>query len=118
MPYGGRCSDILVLIFNRLQFHIPSALRIASESCVVEILRDAGPGGMDVVDIAAKAKVNPVVLSTLSGITAPEPSLHLYPRPCTSTVSYSLRLQGGEGICIVKASRSHSLSGYTQRLRE
>ncbi|KAF9016933.1 O-methyltransferase [Hymenopellis radicata] len=35
--------------------HIPAALRAMSESCIVEIIRDAGPKGIHVNDIARKA---------------------------------------------------------------
>ncbi|KAF8917304.1 O-methyltransferase [Mucidula mucida] len=35
--------------------HIPSAIRAMSESCIVEIVRDAGPKGIHVNDIARKA---------------------------------------------------------------
>lgn len=45
-----------------MQYHVSSAIRIASEACVVEILREAGPEGMEVVDIAAKSKINANVL--------------------------------------------------------
>ncbi|EIN13035.1 S-adenosyl-L-methionine-dependent methyltransferase [Punctularia strigosozonata HHB-11173 SS5] len=53
----------LALLDRANAFHIPSALRLASESCVVEILREAGPSGLDVADIAAKTNVNSTILA-------------------------------------------------------
>ncbi|KAF9007164.1 S-adenosyl-L-methionine-dependent methyltransferase [Cyathus striatus] len=35
-------------------FHIPAALGIASDACAVELLREAGPEGMDVAEISAR----------------------------------------------------------------
>jgi len=45
------------------EFHIPSALRIASEACVVEILKDAGSAGMHVEEIAQKTGVDSIMLA-------------------------------------------------------
>lgn len=50
------------LISSR-QFHMSSALRIASESCAVELLREAGPKGMHTKDIGAKSNLDPTMIS-------------------------------------------------------
>jgi hypothetical protein len=49
-------SDFLPFNFagSFSQFFLASALRITSEACVVEILRDAGQSGVHVKDIAAQ----------------------------------------------------------------
>ncbi|KAJ3821345.1 O-methyltransferase-domain-containing protein [Lentinula raphanica] len=53
-------------IFNSLfGYYLPSALRAAMETNVVEILRQAGPQGMHVKDIAEKAQVDPTKLSSI-----------------------------------------------------
>ncbi|KAF8520309.1 S-adenosyl-L-methionine-dependent methyltransferase [Gautieria morchelliformis] len=53
----------LSLLDRANAFHIPSALRIASEACVVEILREAGPKGMHAKDIALKSNTDPIIMS-------------------------------------------------------
>ncbi|KAE9386492.1 S-adenosyl-L-methionine-dependent methyltransferase [Gymnopus androsaceus JB14] len=52
----------LTLLDRANAFHIPSALRVTSEACVVEILRDAGPQGMHVQDIANQTGIQPGIL--------------------------------------------------------
>ncbi|KAJ3895655.1 O-methyltransferase-domain-containing protein [Lentinula edodes] len=53
-------------IFNSLfGYYLPSALRAAMETNIVEILREAGPQGMHVKDIAKKAQVDPTKLSSI-----------------------------------------------------
>ncbi|KAF8887615.1 S-adenosyl-L-methionine-dependent methyltransferase [Infundibulicybe gibba] len=50
-------------LFTRANaFHIPSALRIASEACIVEQLQDAGPQGLHVRELAAKTGTHPALL--------------------------------------------------------
>ncbi|TFK36398.1 S-adenosyl-L-methionine-dependent methyltransferase [Crucibulum laeve] len=44
-------------------YHIPGALRIATDICAVELLRDAGPEGMHVKDIAAKTGTEASMIS-------------------------------------------------------
>ncbi|TFK37298.1 S-adenosyl-L-methionine-dependent methyltransferase [Crucibulum laeve] len=51
-------------------YHISSALRIASEVCAVELLRDAGPKGMHVKDIAAATETNATMLGRCLRILA------------------------------------------------
>ncbi|KAI5123841.1 hypothetical protein M0805_009133 [Coniferiporia weirii] len=48
----------LTLWTTALAFHVPSALRLASETNTVEILREAGPQGLHVDKIAKKANTN------------------------------------------------------------
>ncbi|KAI0695021.1 O-methyltransferase [Cytidiella melzeri] len=45
-------------VATALQFHLPACMRVAVENHVVEILRDAGPQGLHVRDIAAPTKIN------------------------------------------------------------
>ncbi|KIK57717.1 hypothetical protein GYMLUDRAFT_75330 [Collybiopsis luxurians FD-317 M1] len=53
-------------IFNTLfGYYYPAALRAAMETNVVEILREAGPKGMHVKEIAKKAQVDPKKLSSI-----------------------------------------------------
>ncbi|KAJ3732263.1 S-adenosyl-L-methionine-dependent methyltransferase [Lentinula guzmanii] len=53
-------------IFNSLfGYYLPSALRAAMETNIVEILREAGPQGMHVREIAKKAQVDPTKLSSI-----------------------------------------------------
>ncbi|KAJ4487854.1 O-methyltransferase-domain-containing protein [Lentinula aciculospora] len=53
-------------IFNSLfGYYLTSALRAAMETNVVEILREAGPQGMHVKEIAKKAEVDPTKLSSI-----------------------------------------------------
>ncbi|KAJ3787451.1 O-methyltransferase-domain-containing protein [Lentinula aff. detonsa] len=53
-------------IFNSLfGYYLPSALRAAMETNIVEILREAGPQGMHVREIAKKAQVDPTKISSI-----------------------------------------------------
>lgn len=45
-----------------VQYHVPCALRIASETGIVELFREAGPKGMHIKDIATQAKVEPSII--------------------------------------------------------
>ncbi|KAF7302711.1 hypothetical protein HMN09_00906000 [Mycena chlorophos] len=51
-------------------FHIAACLRTASEINVVEILRDAGPQGLNVKDIAAPSKADPALLARILRLLA------------------------------------------------
>nr|GAT61031.1 predicted protein [Mycena chlorophos] len=51
-------------------FHIAACLRTASEINVVEILRDAGPQGLHVKDIAAPSKADPALLARILRLLA------------------------------------------------
>jgi hypothetical protein len=42
-----------------LQFHVSSALRVAVDTNVVEILREAGPQGLHVNEISARNNTDP-----------------------------------------------------------
>ncbi|KAF8870322.1 hypothetical protein BD779DRAFT_1681279 [Infundibulicybe gibba] len=52
----------LSLFVRANAFHIPSALRIVSEACVVEQLREAGPQGLHVRELGAKTGTDPALL--------------------------------------------------------
>ncbi|KAF9492857.1 S-adenosyl-L-methionine-dependent methyltransferase [Pleurotus eryngii] len=52
----------LVLLDRANAFHVSSALRIVVETGVVEILREAGPKGLHVADIASKVGVDSTIL--------------------------------------------------------
>ncbi|KAA1468506.1 O-methyltransferase [Dentipellis sp. KUC8613] len=53
-----------------LSFHIPSALRVAVETHVAEVLREAGSGGAHVKEIAKPANVDPYKLARILRILA------------------------------------------------
>jgi hypothetical protein len=57
------------------QFHVPSALRIASEACVVELLREAGPEGLHVKDIAGKTEIDHVIMGDFDSLIHSCPTL-------------------------------------------
>ncbi|KAI0341312.1 O-methyltransferase [Trametopsis cervina] len=57
-------------VISSLQFHISSCLRVAIENHVIEILRDSGPQGLHVRDIAAPSKVNPEKLARVLRLLA------------------------------------------------
>ncbi|KAF8889653.1 S-adenosyl-L-methionine-dependent methyltransferase [Infundibulicybe gibba] len=52
----------LSLLARANAFHIPSALRIASEACVVEQLREVGSQGLHARELAAKTGTDPALL--------------------------------------------------------
>ncbi|KAF8887585.1 S-adenosyl-L-methionine-dependent methyltransferase [Infundibulicybe gibba] len=52
----------LSLLARANAFHIPAALRIVSEACVVEQLREAGSQGLHARELAAKTGTNPALL--------------------------------------------------------
>ncbi|KAF9487241.1 S-adenosyl-L-methionine-dependent methyltransferase [Pleurotus eryngii] len=54
----------LVVLDRANAFHISCAMRIMVEAGVVEILREAGPDGLHVTDIASKVGVEPIILGT------------------------------------------------------
>ncbi|KAG6909442.1 hypothetical protein DXG01_000427 [Tephrocybe rancida] len=49
----------LSIITTAVQFHLTSALSVAVETHTAEILREAGPQGLHIKDIASKNKANP-----------------------------------------------------------
>ncbi|KAJ6607721.1 O-methyltransferase [Mycena sp. CBHHK59/15] len=51
------CDPVVSALNSSHAFHISSCLRVASEFNVVEILREAGPGGLHVKQIAAQITV-------------------------------------------------------------
>ncbi|EIM80621.1 S-adenosyl-L-methionine-dependent methyltransferase [Stereum hirsutum FP-91666 SS1] len=53
-------------------FHIPSALRAAVETNTAEILREAGPRGLHINEIAAKSKTSPQKLGRVLRLLATE----------------------------------------------
>nr|GAT44743.1 predicted protein [Mycena chlorophos] len=55
-------NPVHTAVLTTCYFHIASAVRVASELNVVEILREAGPQGMHLNDIAAKCHVHSDVL--------------------------------------------------------
>lgn len=48
---------------STIMYYLPVSLRVATETNTVEILRDAGPEGLQVKDIAKKSRVDPQKLS-------------------------------------------------------
>ncbi|KII89673.1 hypothetical protein PLICRDRAFT_560195 [Plicaturopsis crispa FD-325 SS-3] len=62
----------ITLITTGLQMHISSALRVAVETNTVEILREAGPQGLHVKDIAAKNNTDPGKLARVLRLLATE----------------------------------------------
>ncbi|KAF8870330.1 S-adenosyl-L-methionine-dependent methyltransferase [Infundibulicybe gibba] len=52
----------LSLYVRASAYHIPAALRIASEACVVEQLREAGSPGLHVRELGAKTGTDPTLL--------------------------------------------------------
>ncbi|KAF5387657.1 hypothetical protein D9615_000594 [Tricholomella constricta] len=62
----------LSMMSTAIQFHVPSALRVAIETNTVEILRESGPKGLHVNDIAAKNKANPEKLARVLRLLATE----------------------------------------------
>ncbi|KAI5119287.1 hypothetical protein M0805_008066 [Coniferiporia weirii] len=62
----------LSLLIKAGSFHVPSAIRLASETNTVEILREAGPNGLHADLIAGKAKVNANKLSRALRLLATE----------------------------------------------
>ncbi|KAJ4487855.1 O-methyltransferase-domain-containing protein [Lentinula aciculospora] len=53
------------ILNNLFGYYMPSALRAVMETNVVEILREAGPQGMHVKEIAKRAQVDPTKLSSI-----------------------------------------------------
>ncbi|KAJ7699671.1 O-methyltransferase [Mycena rosella] len=60
----------LTLIAYALQFHVPTALRIAIITHTAEILRDAGPQGKHVKDIAKPTNIDPAKLARVLRLLA------------------------------------------------
>ncbi|KAJ7128402.1 hypothetical protein C8R44DRAFT_873128 [Mycena epipterygia] len=51
-------------------FHISSCLRVASELNIVEMLREAGPKGLDATELAAPSKADPALLARILRLLA------------------------------------------------
>ncbi|TDL27010.1 S-adenosyl-L-methionine-dependent methyltransferase [Rickenella mellea] len=62
----------LTLMSAAVQFHVPSALRTVTKANVVEILREAGPQGLHVDEIAKKNNMDPQKLARLLRLLATE----------------------------------------------
>ncbi|KAF8891394.1 S-adenosyl-L-methionine-dependent methyltransferase [Infundibulicybe gibba] len=62
----------VTLITTAVQFHVSSALRVAADTNVIEILREAGPQGLHVDEIAKKNGTNPAKLARLLRLLASE----------------------------------------------
>nr|BBF98762.1 O-methyltransferase [Tricholoma matsutake]BBF98763.1 O-methyltransferase [Tricholoma matsutake] len=60
----------LVLRDRANAYHVPCALRIASETGIVELFREAGPKGMHIKDIATQAKVEPSIIGRVLRLLA------------------------------------------------
>ncbi|KAJ6603387.1 O-methyltransferase, partial [Mycena vulgaris] len=64
-------SDPVVTVINSgFAFHISSCLRAASEINIVEILREAGPKGAHVKDIAAPSRTDPNLIARILRLLA------------------------------------------------
>ncbi|KAJ6553093.1 S-adenosyl-L-methionine-dependent methyltransferase [Mycena capillaripes] len=64
-------SDPVVTVINSgFAFHISSCLRVASEINIVEILREAGPKGAHVKDIAAPSGTDPNLIARILRLLA------------------------------------------------
>ncbi|KAJ7117169.1 O-methyltransferase [Mycena epipterygia] len=64
-------SDPVRLVINSaLAFHVSCCLRAASEINVVEILREAGPQGVHVKEIAAPSKTSPPLIARILRLLA------------------------------------------------
>ncbi|KAJ6602649.1 O-methyltransferase [Mycena vulgaris] len=63
-------NPALAIINDSLQFHLSSCLRAAATLNVVEILREAGPNGLDVEKIAKKARTDPDKLARILRLLA------------------------------------------------
>lgn len=59
MGVSLRMNFSLLFRIDFLQYHLPSCMRLLEASHVVEILREAGPAGLDVRSISAKNGVSP-----------------------------------------------------------
>ncbi|KAJ7191645.1 S-adenosyl-L-methionine-dependent methyltransferase [Mycena pura] len=64
------CSPAAAVLNASQAFHISSCLRAASELNVVEILREAGPQGCHVNEIAATSKADPALLARILRLLA------------------------------------------------
>ncbi|KII89666.1 hypothetical protein PLICRDRAFT_108610 [Plicaturopsis crispa FD-325 SS-3] len=60
------------LVTASLQMHVSSALRVALQTNTVEILREAGPQGLHINDIAAKSNTDPGKLGRVLRLLATE----------------------------------------------
>ncbi|KAF9471449.1 S-adenosyl-L-methionine-dependent methyltransferase [Pholiota conissans] len=60
------------LLTTAMQFHLSSALRVAVETNVVEILREAGPQGLHIDDISARNNTDPSKLGRVLRLLATE----------------------------------------------
>lgn len=52
------------------QFELSAAIKVTTEAHVVEVLRDAGPKGMHIINLAEKVKMTPQYLRKLATIDA------------------------------------------------
>ncbi|KAJ7054305.1 O-methyltransferase [Mycena amicta] len=64
------CAPAASVLNASQAFHISSCLRTASELNVVEILREAGPQGLHIKDIAAPSKSDPALLARILRLLA------------------------------------------------
>ncbi|KAJ7447576.1 O-methyltransferase [Mycena galericulata] len=53
-------SPVQTLVEHSMVFHLPSCIRAVTESNMVEIIREAGPQGIHVTDIAEKNNTDPL----------------------------------------------------------
>ncbi|KAF8181637.1 S-adenosyl-L-methionine-dependent methyltransferase [Pholiota molesta] len=60
------------LLTTSMQFHVSSALRVAVDTNVVEILREAGPQGLHVTEISARNNTDPSKLGRILRLLATE----------------------------------------------
>ncbi|KAJ7099787.1 O-methyltransferase [Mycena epipterygia] len=63
-------EPVRMVVNTTYSFHVPCCLRVASEINAVEILREAGPQGAHVEDIAAPSRTNPDLIARILRLLA------------------------------------------------
>ncbi|KAJ7479885.1 O-methyltransferase [Mycena latifolia] len=63
-------NPVLAIINDSLSYHLSSCLRVAAALNIVEILREAGPEGLDAQEIAKKAHTDPDKLARVLRLLA------------------------------------------------